>query len=710
MTIASASAANPWRLLVVLFCTMGGLLISGRLAANVVKPPSDQFGSTNLFEVINQGALTLAPTARPLAADIAQDPQRHIRELKEDVTRGKLGRIKPVGDILLRVDPGHLEMNGLYALYLAAIGRYKEAREHWERARPLPADDWVPQLAEAMILRGEKDASGAIRVAKRVIDFNPRHPYAWNVLGRSYLDAGQFTNALSSFSQAVELNQAFQPGHVNLGALYFLSGDYGKSVEAYRRAAQLEPSDVSCRYGLALAYDALGISAAAMGELQEALRQQPDHRISLLKLTEIQVREGLWEPAVTNAQRMLSQRMPAAHLLLADALMQKGDYTAALHHLTNAPAATPQREYLSGYCMLATSRHAEALTAMEKALALDANHSGAWLAQSVLQLHFGQPSDLSGHFPSRQPIELKPLFHFLQGCSHAASTNWAQAWDAFRAAEGFLPGFSLAGIEVSALPKSIPPAEAPNLAMGVLLHLKHLQAPALDSIEHVLKAKPRSFLAHYWAGVLHLKQGKREVAHAHFVKSTEETPNFFAGLFASGELSFTSGNPEQAALYYRRAQAVKPDASLSMRLGLYYENTGDLVRAEQEYRKVVELAPNFFAGYNQLAWFLARRGQKLDEALRLAQRADALLPGNGSILDTLGWIFHLTGKPELASEHLTRAVEADPNNPTIWYHLGVVHHSRGSKAQAKQSLEKALAISNRFADAGDARKLLDQVR
>ena len=47
---------------------------------------------------------------------------------------------------------------------------------------------------------------------------------------------------------------------------------------------------------------------------------------------------------------------------------------------------------------------------------------------------------------------------------------------------------------------------------------------------------------------------------------------------------------------------------------------------------------------NSFGYMLAERGQKLDEAVSLVERALAIDPGNGAYLDSLGWAYYKQNK------------------------------------------------------------------
>ena len=62
--------------------------------------------------------------------------------------------------------------------------------------------------------------------------------------------------------------------------------------------------------------------------------------------------------------------------------------------------------------------------------------------------------------------------------------------------------------------------------------------------------------------------------------------------------------------------------------------------AEAVFRQMIADDPKNPDALNSLAYMLAERGQKLDEAIGLVQRALAIDPGNGAYLDTLGWAYY----------------------------------------------------------------------
>jgi tetratricopeptide (TPR) repeat protein len=112
---------------------------------------------------------------------------------------------------------------------------------------------------------------------------------------------------------------------------------------------------------------------------------------------------------------------------------------------------------------------------------------------------------------------------------------------------------------------------------------------------------------------------------------------------------------------------------------------------------------------NNLAATLAETG-RLAEALAAAEKALALEPQNGVILDTYGWILLKQQKNSGALDALKKAASFLPDHPIVLYHLGAAYHAAGNTGLAKENLAKALRTSPDLEGADEARQLFDKVK
>lgn len=91
--------------------------------------------------------------------------------------------------------------------------------------------------------------------------------------------------------------------------------------------------------------------------------------------------------------------------------------------------------------------------------------------------------------------------------------------------------------------------------------------------------------------------------------------------------------------------------------------------------------------YNGVSWSLAVKGEALDQALELAERAVALAPDSlskASVLDTKGWVQYQRKEYDKAVETLTEAVAMSPEPyEEIEVHLAKAYEAAGMKAEAR---------------------------
>src|SRR5713101_1493262 len=126
-------------------------------------------------------------------------------------------------------------------------------------------------------------------------------------------------------------------------------------------------------------------------------------------------------------------------------------------------------------------------------------------------------------------------------------------------------------------------------------------------------------------------------------------------------------------------------------LGAIYERQKFFDRAEDEFKKALAVNPKNGSVLNYYGYMLGDLGQRLDEAADLVQRALKEEPYNGAYLDSMGWIYYKQNKLTEAEATLHQAVERDSHDPTIHSHLGDVYAKLGRNELAAAEWEKSLS-------------------
>jgi len=112
---------------------------------------------------------------------------------------------------------------------------------------------------------------------------------------------------------------------------------------------------------------------------------------------------------------------------------------------------------------------------------------------------------------------------------------------------------------------------------------------------------------------------------------------------------------------------------------------------ESELRNAIKDKPDFAAAYNALGYSFADRNIKLDEAIKLIEKALSITPNDHYILDSLGWALYRKGNLDKALVYLEEAYKVNAD-PEIAAHLGEVLWQKGEHDKAIKIWQDGLTV------------------
>ena len=169
---------------------------------------------------------------------------------------------------------------------------------------------------------------------------------------------------------------------------------------------------------------------------------------------------------------------------------------------------------------------------------------------------------------------------------------------------------------------------------------------------------------------------------------------------------------EDAAAAYDKAIALVPEPA-EQHWGLFYaravahERAGQWEDAEPDFRKALELNPDQPQVLNYLGYSFVDRGENLEEALGMIERAVAARPDAGYIIDSLAWAYFRLGRYEDALAPMERASLLEPVDPVVTDHLGDVYWAVGRQLEARFQWRRALSFNPVEKDADRIRRKLE---
>ncbi|MGA3179859.1 MAG: tetratricopeptide repeat protein [Verrucomicrobiota bacterium] len=166
-----------------------------------------------------------------------------------------------------------------------------------------------------------------------------------------------------------------------------------------------------------------------------------------------------------------------------------------------------------------------------------------------------------------------------------------------------------------------------------------------------------------------------------------------------GDALFLKGEKEEAVAQYRKALEINPDYELARNnLGFVLFKKGELEGAIAEYRKALEIQPDDTEAHYRLGIALAGKGDSKG-AIAQFEKALEINPGYAEADNDLGTTLCSQGRVEEGIARYRKALELKPGYADAHLNLGVALTKRGQMEEAIGQLEKALEINPGCAEA-----------
>jgi len=153
---------------------------------------------------------------------------------------------------------------------------------------PTPASMVGPTVKEPgknMTADYEED----IRLARSILEKDPRDLQALITLGDAYFDTDRYQEAIDAYSKALAIDPKNPDVRTDMGIMYRKLGQFDKAIQAFRQASRENPMHVNSRFnlGIVLKYDKNDF-AGAIQAWEEFLKLEPlldpgDERAAMVK-------------------------------------------------------------------------------------------------------------------------------------------------------------------------------------------------------------------------------------------------------------------------------------------------------------------------------------------------------------------------------------------------------------------------------------------
>ncbi len=359
---------------------------------------------------------------------------------------------------------------------------------------------------------------------------------------------------------------------------------YQQAIAAFREALEIDPSLLTARYDLGVAYFSLEKFAESRPVFEAVLQQEPRHYFACYFLARVDLVLGNLDAAIRGF-RALPQDKPVADELyyLGSAYFRKGDTQQALRTLERAVALKPAdyrvRLLLArSYEKLGRKDEAECQYRLSEKIREDYHAK----SQAILGCH----SALFTQFPQDPGLGIDRCHQLLDGDD----------------------------------PTKL-------VSLGVLLAERGLYDQALAPLARAAKLDPENYEPQFNLGVTYFKMKDYQNARQPLQSAVALRPESFDAVALLGSALFAQGDDYKALEQLRHAHALRPsDEKVST---LLFEELRIIARhllAEKQYKESVpylEEALRFQPGAAELHSQLAEAYRALGETARAAKEQQA---------------------------------------------------------------------------------------
>jgi TonB family protein len=372
----------------------------------------------------------------------------------------------------------------------------------------------------------------------------------------------------------------------------------------------------------------------------------------------------------------------------------------------------PETHYRLGVALQRERKTEEAIAAFKQALQLRPDYPDAY--QQLVQLYMSNRRFDDAVSIIRQRVGVAPgdaaAYNHL-GQAYSALHKFDAAIDAYKQALQIKPPYDQSyqvyrdmGVAhvylrqfdeaMDAINKSLELKPDDGITLRSLAWTYQVQGrydEAIDTYQKALKSSPGDYYSIVNLAANYTAMGRLAEAEKQYREAIRVGPYSAQGyLGLAGVLSREQKLDEAEATLRQGAKVIPANVALRISLGTMLYERGKGEEALAETREALRLEPNNATALNNIGYYMVERNEKLEEALKMIQRAVDSAPNVPNFRDSLGWAYFKLGQLEEAEQYLAGSAK-ETSSPPIHEHLGDVYDKRGKKDLARAEWQRALS-------------------
>jgi tetratricopeptide (TPR) repeat protein len=522
--------------------------------------------------------------------------------------------------------------------------------------------------------------------------------------------------------------------HFTMGETMSYEGQSPKAIEEFKTTLIYDPKSVHVRLRLAAEYVRMGMITEAVEQGEIAVDMAPKDLEARMLLGGLYSGLKMFEPARTQFAEILKTNPghAEASIYLGALLAEQKKYDESITYFQALAKNTNFKEPEKAWYYIGrvkseqgAEHYGEAEKAFGKALDLKPEYPEAAVALAMLLRAQNKEPQMVTLLKSYQE-KFGPEHEMARQLSHyyLEKEDFEKALEQLEIVDSF---------------------ERDNLNIKIQIALILIEQKkyevAATRLEDVLQQAPESDKVRYYLGAVYEEINRPELAVLHYKKIPPTSTYFPEAIVHSAHMLKTDGKMDKAlelvsgaikqqddipqlyAYYatlldetknYKKAKDMlsasvdkfPTNTQLRFFLGTMYDRLGNSKETIAQMNKVIAQDKDHVQALNYLAYTYAELGNNLEDASAMAAHALELQPGDGYILDTIGWIHFKKGEVEEAIKYLEAAHKVKADEAIIAEHLGDAYLRHQMWQKAQKMYQKAASLER---DIDHNRKIMEKL-
>jgi serine/threonine-protein kinase len=624
----------------------------------------------------------------------------------------------------VKLNPNSTDAHKYYGLFLASRERFDQAVAEGKKALALDPLSIAVNIVAGFVCLFANRMDDALGLVRQMIELDPNAPQGYWVGGSLLMANGKYEEAVEAFQKSLTLGDN-QMALAKLGCAYGLAGRRGEALKILDQLFEMRERQYAAPFNIARVYAGLGDNDNAFEWMEKAVEERDADLVFLKRHVEAGAGVYFGENFSTDSRyedilRHAGLATDGIAIGRRTEVIKKANTTSSAEYIVNRvkhhkrvallafiplviavalffffnrssneirsvavmpfvnETGDPQVEYLSdGMTDTLISSLSELPNIKVKARTSVFRYKGKEIDLKVVGKELGVQALVNGRVAQRDG-RMSVLLEVVD--TETEDVIFSTKYDK-------------------------PQSELVTLQSDIARYVSGKLKSKLSGAEEAKVTKTHTVdpeaLQLYLQGQFYShKGGRSNVLRAtdYFNKAIEKDSNYalaYAGL-ASNYRSYGLYNIAPPADFMPKAKAaamraLELDDSLAGAYVALGKSGAD--NAEQEFRRAIELNPNYAEAHDALCVSLTYQ-KRFDDALAECKKAQDLDPSSSIVTTDLGVAYAFARRPDEAIEMFRRAHEMDPNLFVPLGYLGFAQTLKGQYTEAIATFRKAIEVSD----------------